>query len=142
MYNVAWMYSEGDRGMLDIEKLDIKEIRIRRYQRKLVCQQKGSNRRKETIRRIARPKQKQANTPNNRAHQNSCALANRAQVLVRENLNIAAMSSSAKGTIEYLGRNEKSKLGGVILNSLWTRFNHYCDYEFTKVVTVDPQYAS
>lgn len=143
-YNVAWTDSNGERGMLEIEKPSIKEIRIRRYQRKLARQQKGSNRRKETKRRIARLKQKQANPRKNRAHHTSRALANRAQVLVREDLNITGMSSSAKGTIEMLGKNVRAKSGlnRVILNASWARFNNYCDYKFTEVVTVAPKYTS
>jgi len=143
-YNVAWTDSKGERGMLEIEKPSIKEIRIRRYQRKLARQQKGSNRRKETKRRIARLNQKQATTRKNRAHHTSRALANRAQVLVREDRNITGMSSSARGTIEMPGKNVRAKSGlnRVILNASWARFNTYCDYKFTEVVTVDPKYTS
>ncbi|MCY4205831.1 MAG: transposase, partial [Bacteroidetes bacterium] len=67
-YNVAWTSSEGEQGMLPIEKPDVKEIRIRRYQHKLTRQQKGSNRAKITKRKIAKWKRKQKNTRKNQDH--------------------------------------------------------------------------
>jgi len=71
-------------------------------------------------------------------------LANRAQVLIREDLNIVGMSSSAKGTIENTGKNVKAKAGlnRVIQNASWSRFNTYCDYKFTEVIEIDPKYTS
>ncbi len=143
-YNVAWTSSEGDQGMLPIEKPDIKEIRIKRYQRKLARQKKGSNRRAVTKRKIAKWKRKQKNTRKNQDHHNSKALARKAETLVREDLGIQRMSKSAKGTVENPGKNVKAKSGlnRVILNSSWGRFNRYCDYKFSKVITVDPKYTS
>ena len=50
-YNVACTHSTGAQEMLPIPKLTLKEIRIRRYQRKLARQQKGSQRRRVTKRK-------------------------------------------------------------------------------------------
>ncbi len=143
-YNVAWTDTAGERGMLDIPKLDKKEIRIRRYQRKLARQQKGSNRRRVTQRKIAKWKRKQANCRKNQSHQHSRFLANRAEVLVREDLKLGNMTASAKGTAENPGKNVKAKSGlnRSMLNASHGRFNQYCDYKFATVVSVDPRYTS
>ena len=143
-YNVACTHSTGAREMLPIPKLTLKEIRIRRYQRKLARQQKGSQRRRVTKRRIAKWKRKQKNCRKNLAHHHSRALANRAETLVREDLNIKGMSKSAKGTVDNPGTNVEAKAGlnRVIQNSAWGRFNQYCDYKFSKVIEVDAKYTS
>ncbi len=143
-YNVAWTSSEGNQGMFPIEKPDIKEIRIKRYQRKLARQKKGSKRRVITKDRIAKWKRDQKNTRKNQDHHNSKALARKAETLVREDLQVKSMSKSAKGTMDKPGKNVKAKSGlnRVILNSSWGRFNRYFDYKFSKVITVNPKHTS
>ncbi len=142
--NVAWTDTTGERGMLGIARLDKKDIRIRRYQRKLARQQKGSNRRRVTKRKITKWKRKQKNSRKNQAHQNSRFLANRAEALVREDLKLKNMTASAKGTVENPGKNVKAKAGlnRSMLNASHGRFNQYCDYKFETVVGVDPRYTS
>ena len=143
-YNIAYSSSDGERGMCSLPDLTDKEIRIRRYQRKLARQQKGSGRFKRTKRKINKWKRKQKNCRVNAAHQNSRALSNKAYTLKREDLKIKNMSKSAKGTIEDPGKNVKAKAGlnRVIQNAGWSRFNSYCDYKFGNVVLVDPKYTS
>ncbi len=46
-YNISYSSSDGDKGMYPLPDLSKKEIRIRRYQRKLARQQKGSGRFKQ-----------------------------------------------------------------------------------------------
>ena len=123
---------------------DIKEIRIRRYQRKLARQQKASGRYDDTKKKISKLKRQQRNARKNQAHQNSRTLTNRAQVLIREDLKIKNMSKSAKGTVETPGTNvrQKSGLNRVISNASWDRFNTYFDYKFGMVILVDPKGAS
>ena len=143
-YNVACTHSTGEREMLSIPKPDKKAMRIRRYQRKLARQQKGSNRRRVTKRKIAKWKRKQKNARKSLAHDHSRALANRAETLVREDLEVRNMTKSAKGTVENPGKNVKAKAGlnRVIQNAGWGRFNQYCDYKFRNVVEVDARYTS
>ena len=143
-YNIAYSSSDGERGMCSLPDLTDKEIRIRRYQRKLARQQKGSGRFKRTKRKINKWKRKQKNCRVNAAHQNSRALSNKAYTLKREDLKIKNMSKSAKGTIEDPGKNVKAKAGlnRVIQNAGWSRFNFYCDYKFGNVVLVDPKFTS
>ncbi len=141
-YNVAWTDTTNEQGMLPMEKPNKKEIRIKRYQRKLAQQQKGSNRSKVTKRKIAKWKRKHSRK--NRDHHNSRILANRAEILVREDLKLKNMTKSAKGTVEDPGKNVKAKSGlnRMMRNASHGRFHTYCAYKFSKVITVDPKYTS
>ncbi len=141
-YNVAWTDTTNEQGMLPIEKPNKKEIRIKRYQRKLAQQHKDSKRSKVTSRKIAKWKRKHSRK--NRDHHNSRVLANRAEVLVREDLKLRNMTRSAKGTVEPSGKNMKAKAGlnRVMRNASHGRFHTYCEYKFSKVITVDPKYTS
>ena len=143
-YNISYSSTDGEQGMLPLPDLTDKEIKIRRYQRKLARQQKGSGRYKRTKRRIAKWKRKQKNCRVNAAHQHSRQLSNKAHTLKREDLKITAMSKSAKGTVEKPGTNVRAKAGlnRVIQNAGWGRFNTFCDYKFGKVILVDPKYTS
>ncbi len=143
-YNISYSSTDGEQGMLPLPDLTDKEIKIRRYQRKLARQKKGSGRSKNTQKKISKWKRQQRNARKNAAHQHSRRLSNKAYTLKREDLKIKNMSKSAKGTVESPGTNVKAKAGlnRVILNSGWSRFNTYCDYKFGRVVTVDPKYTS
>ncbi len=143
-YNISYSSTDGEQGMLPIPDLTDKEIKIRRYQRKLARQQKGSGRSKDTQKKISKLKRQQRNARKNAAHQHSRRLSNKAYTLKLEDLKIKNMSKSAKGTVENPGTNVKAKAGlnRVILNSGWSRFNTYCDYKFGRVVHVDPKYTS
>ena len=123
-YNISYSSTDGEQGMLPIPDLTDKEIKIRRYQRKLARQQKGSGRYKRT-------KRKQKNCRVNAAHQHSRQLSNKAHTLKREDLKITAMSKSAKDTVEKPGTNVRAKAGlnRVIQNAGWGRFNTYCDLQ-------------
>ena len=143
-YNVAWTDTLGERGMLDIPKLTKQEIKIKRYQRKLARQVKGSRRRNVTKRKIAKWKRKQKNCRKNRDHHNSRFLSSRAEVLVREDLKLPNMTASAKGSIENPGKNVRAKSGlnRVMLNASHGRFFTYCDYKIKTVIVVDPKCTS
>ena len=136
--NISYSSTDGEQGMLPTPDLTDKEIKIRRYQRKLARQQKGSGRSKRTINTW---KRKQKNCRTNAAHQHSRVLSNKAYTLKREDLKIKNMSKSAKGTTENPGKNVKAKAGlnRIILNAGWGRFNTYCDDKFGRVV---PKYTS
>ena len=143
-YNISYSSNDGEQGMLPIPDLTDKEIKIRRWQRKLARQQKGSGRSRRTKKKIAKWKRKQKNCRKNVAHQHSRRLSNKAYTLKCEDLNIKTMSKSAKGTVDTPGNNVKAKAGlnRVILNAGWGRFNRYCGYKFGKVILVDPKYTS
>ncbi len=83
-YNISYSSTDGEQGMLPLPDLTDKEIKIRRWQRKLARQQKGSGRSLRTKRRIAKWKRKQKNCRTNAAHQHSRRLSNKAYTLKRE----------------------------------------------------------
>ena len=148
-YNVAVTLSTGKRELLHVpsekdEAIIRREIRIRRYQRKLARQQKGSNRSRVTKRKIAKQKRSQRNVRINACHQNSRILANKAETFVREDLKVANMVRSAKGTIESPGKNVKAKSGlnRVMLNSSTGRLFQYCEYKFTNIKKINAAYTS
>lgn len=68
---VTYTTSAGGKGMIYQPKVKRKTARFHRYQRRLARQQKGSNRRKRTKRRIQRVYQSLANTRKNANHQAS-----------------------------------------------------------------------
>ncbi len=143
-YTISYSSTDGEQGMVPLPDLSKKEIRIRRYPRKLACQQKGSRRSNRTKRKINKWKRKQKNCRVNVAHQHSRKRSNKAYTLKREDLKIKNMSKSAKGTVGSPGTNVKAKAGlnRVIQNAGGGRFNTYCDYKFGRVVPVDPKYTS
>ena len=144
-YNVAVTLSTGERELLHVpsekdESIIRREIRIKRYQRKLARQQKGSNRSKVTKRKIAKHQRVRINA----CHQNSRILANKAETFVREDLKVTNLVRSAKGTVESPGKNvnAKSGLNRVMLNSSTGRLFQYCEYKFANVRVVNPAYTS
>ena len=78
----------------DTGRLDAK---IRRNQRRLARQRKGSRRRMRTRLRLQRLQRKRANRRKNWHHQTSRRIANRASTVIVEKLNTAGMTRSAKG---------------------------------------------
>ena len=140
-YNISYSSTDGEQGMLPTPDLTDKEIKIRRYQRTLARQPKGSGRSKRTINTW---KRKQKNCRTNAAHQPSRVLSNKAYTLKREDLKITTMSKSAKGTTKNPGKNVKAKAGlnRITQNAGWGRFNSYCDDKFGRVVPVDPKDTS
>ena len=140
-YNVAVTLSTGKQELLPVpsskdEAFRRKEARKKRYPRKLARQQKGSNRSRGTKRKIAKQKRSQRNVRINACHQNSRILANKAKTFVREDLKVANMVRSAKGTVESPGKNVKAKSGlnRVMLNSSTGRLFQYCEYANIKQI--------
>lgn len=79
----------------------------------------------------------------NGAHMASRALADRYAVIVAEDLNVSAMTSSAKGTEEKPGRNVKAKAGlnREILASNWYQIEQFIAYK-TELAKVPAPYTS
>ena len=88
-----------------------KTARLHRYQWKLARQQKGSNRRYRTKKRLWKAHRAIAMTRRNTNHQASRRIANRSSTVVLEDLNVVAMTSSARGTVDNPGRNIARKAG-------------------------------
>ena len=92
--------------MTQSEKRDAseRECRLKRYQRQMARQVKGSNRRKKTIQRVARLHEKTANVRDNFWHQTTRALVDNSQVVVLENLKLQNMTRRAKAKQDEHGR--------------------------------------
>ena len=89
----------------------VEDAKIKRYQRRMARQQKGSHRRRGTGGKLRKLQRRKARRRDNATHQISRKVANTAHTVVLEDLNTKAMTKSAKGTAENPGRNVKQKAG-------------------------------
>ncbi|MGH3246704.1 MAG: RNA-guided endonuclease InsQ/TnpB family protein [Trebonia sp.] len=96
-------------------------VRLRRLQRKLARARRGSGRRDRVKTTIARLKARETDRRKDWCEQTSTDLARRFDVIRVEDLNIKAMTRSAKGTAESPGRNvrAKARLNDGIRKSGW-----------------------
>ena len=85
--------------------------RLARLQRKLARAKRGSNRRARVKAAIGRVKARDADTRKDWCEKVSTDLARRFDVIRVEDLKIANMTRSARGTIDQPGRNVKQKTG-------------------------------
>jgi putative transposase len=95
--------------------------RLRRLERKLARARRGSARRQRVRLAIARVKARQADRRRDWAEKTSTNIACRFDVIRVEDLMIASMTRSAKGTRDHPGRNVRAKAGlnREILRSGW-----------------------
>jgi putative transposase len=86
---------------------------LKRYQRRLAKQEKGSNRRAKTKHKIGCYHQKIRHIRENFCHQTSHAIVSNpdTQVIVLEDLKTSTMTRSAQGDLENPGNNVKAKSG-------------------------------
>jgi putative transposase len=85
--------------------------RLKKAQRALSRTQKGSNRRSRAARRVGRIHHEIAERRATNLHHLTKRLATGWQVIAVEDLNVAGMTASAKGTVDKPGRNVKAKSG-------------------------------
>lgn len=137
------------------EKIAIteRERKLKRYQRKMARQIKGSNQRKSTIKKISRLHEKTANVRDSFWHQATRALVDNSKVVVIENLKLKNMTKRAKAkqcgiTGKWLknGAKAKSGLNKAILNVALGRFETLLKYKMEKackpLFKVAPNYTS
>jgi len=95
--------------------------RLRRLERRLARAKRGSERRKQVRRAIARLKGRRADIRKDWCEKTSTSLACRFDVIRVEDLKIGSMTRSAKGTAAEPGRNVRQKAGlnREILRSGW-----------------------
>ncbi len=96
--------------------------RLLRLQRRLARARRGSNRRAKVKAQIAQVKAGEADRRKDWVEKTSTDLARRFDVIRVEDLNVAAMTRSAKGTVDAPGRNVRQKAGlnRGILAAGWT----------------------
>ena len=108
--------------LLRVPGLTVRErTRLRRLERRLARARRGSNRRGRVRLAIARLRARERDRRTDWAEKASTDIARRFDVIRVENLTIAAMTRSAKGTREDPGRNVRAKAGlnRGILRSGW-----------------------
>ena len=116
-----------------------------RCQRRLARAQKGSGRRGRVKTQVARVRAREANRRKDWAEKTSTDLASRYDVIRVEDLNVKAMTRSARGTIAAPGRNVRQKAGlnrGILAagwSLLLTRLEHKAP---GRVEKINPAYTS
>jgi len=117
-----------------------KEKYLKRLQRRLSKQKKGSNRRFKTKRNLSRVYEKIANIRRDFCHQTSRKMVDKEDIKVYmfEDLKTKNMTGSAKGTAKKTGKNVKAKAGlnKAILDKGWhmiEAFTKYKSYKAGKV---------
>lgn len=128
--------------------LEYFERRHRAAQRVVARRKKGSRRKLKAIQRFARLSAKRARIRRDWHHKAALSIASRFGTVVMEDLKIASMTASARGTVEKPGRNirQKAGLNRSILNQGWGSFASILGYKLEErggtLVTVDPAYTS
>ena len=127
-----------------------KEIKRKRYQRKMTRQTQGSKGYLRTKAKVARLSRYRSDCIQNLAHQVSHRLANdnETKVVALEDLRVQNMTKSAKGTADQPGRRVRQKAGlnRSILQSGWGRLRTYLLYKLYRrgklLIVVPPHYTS
>ena len=121
-----------------------KEARRKRYQRRMARQVKGSNRRKDTKKKLAKVSRKIANIRKNWIHQTTKEIAEKCGTVIVEDLKVKNMTASAKGTIENPGKNVKQKAGlnRAMQNTALGGLRRNLEYKCGRLIEVNPAYTS
>jgi len=105
--------------------------RLKRAQRALSRTEKGSNRRKKAARRVGRIHHEVAKKRSGFLHGLTKRLATEWETVAIEDLNVAGMTSSARGTVEKPGRKVRQKAGlnRAILDVSFGEFRRQLQYK-------------
>ena len=130
--------------ILDVPDVSRLEARRKRYQRRMDRCRKGSKRRALMKRRMAKAARRKRNIGRNWRHRTSRLLADSAGLVVVEDLEVAGMTRSAKGTKEKPGKNVKAKTGlnRSILATGWGELRRMIEYKAARTIAVDPRNTS
>ena len=130
--------------IIDAPDASLLETRLKRNQRRLSRQRKGSRRRMRTKLRIQKLHRRIAGTRRNWQHHASRQIAGRASTVAVEKLNTRGMTKSAKGTAEAPGANVRAKSGlnREILRTGWHGLKAMLSYKCRELIEVDPAYTS
>ena len=138
------VYAQPDTSKLDA---NIKRKQRRTAKARERSRQSGqplSNRARRVCGQLRKLHRKKKRRRANAPHQHSRKMADTAHTVVVEDLNVKAMTQSAKGTVAQPGTNVKAKAGlnREILASGWGRLERNLAYQAGLVVKVDPAYTS
>jgi len=134
--------SDGD--FYHLPDLKKKEKRRKWYQRKMARQAKGSNRRKDTKRKLAKVSRKIANTRKDWTHKTTRDISGKCGTIVVEDLKVKNMTASARGTVENPGKNVRQKAGlnRAMLDTAMGEIRRNLEYKCGRLVEVNPAYTS
>jgi putative transposase len=141
---VSAALSTGD--LLHCPALTARErTRLRRLQRKLARATRGSNGRRRVKRAIARLKARETDRRKDWAEKTSTDIARRFDLIRVENLKIATMTRSAKGTRENPGRGVRAKAGlnrGILASGWGLLVRRLQDKARGRVEKIKPHHTS
>lgn len=141
---VACAVVTSDGRFLDVDTRSL-DGRIRRASQALARCQRGSNRRKAVKARLARLHEKRANIRKDFVEKTSTTLARGYDVIRVEDLRVANMTRSAKGTLDQPGRNVRAKtsLNKGILDKGWSKVVTRLEQKAPgRVEKINPAYTS
>lgn len=122
--------------------------RLSRYQRAVSRKKKGSCNRKKAVAKLANLHARIAAQRADWLHKLSSQIVKEHPVIAIEDLKVAAMSASARGTADAPGRKVKQKAGmnRGILDAAWAEFRRQLEYKTAalggRVVAIDPAFTS
>jgi transposase len=119
--------------------------RLNRLLRRLARTKRGSNRRARVKAAIARVKARETDRRRDWVEKTSTDLARQYDVIAVEDLNVVAMTRSARGTLDTPGRGVRAKAGlnRSILANGWGRLVTRLEHKAPgRLVRVDPAYTS
>lgn len=141
----GWVVDAPEGALKELDRLQKRRLF---YQKKLSRRAKGSSRRIKAREQLAKVSERIAQIKRNWSHTISKHLVEKYGKIALEELAIANMTKSAKGTTEKPGKNVKAKAGlnRSILAQNWYQFRQYLEYKMRQaggeLVMVDPQYTS
>ena len=140
---VAVVDSNGNETIHHLPELAKKEARLKRYQRRMQGQVKGSRRRHKTRLKLQKCCRHLKNARDNWQHQVSREIANQSGLVVLEDLNTQGMTKSAKGTADNPGKHvtAKSGLNREIRKTGWHGLEQKLEYK-AEVIRINPAYTS
>lgn len=148
---VAIADNDGDNatyGTQIQDRLRRHDLYVKKLQRRLQRQVKGSSSRQRTKTKLAKAHRHAANVRTDFNHQLSSVLARNYAVVVTEDLALKNMTASAAGTVEAPGKNvrQKSGLNRELLRlapgQLFQFLDYKCAREGGELVRVDPRNSS
>lgn len=133
---------------IDLPNLDRLIHRVTSLQQRLSHKKKGSNNHKKAQQRLSTAHRKLRHVRQDFLHKTSTRLAKNHSYIVMEDLKVANMMRSAKGTVDKPGRNVKAKSGlnRSIAKQAWSTFRNLLTYKLNKLNgelrLVDPRHTS
>lgn len=139
--------SDG-KAVAPLKAMARQQARLRRYQKAVSRKKKGSCNRRKAIQKLSRLHARIARQRGDWLHKLSTQLVSEHPVIAIEDLKVAAMSASAKGTADRPGRkvSQKAGLNRGIQDAAWAEFRRQLEYKAAavggEILSVDPAYTS